>query len=599
MPDGIVDTDGQELPPKFQDSFNDRAYYPENLIHQSIYSCTAGKTLYWNHLEAARGYLFQQKGADALDVRFREHGQHVDGDMDKQNVWSLETLASWLGITIWLDPKTGDTVIKTKRKDPRSRFIYIYADNSRARLNITQEMLILILTYHQVMPAYLDFLLVFGQRSEQPDERFSGFKTQRLFRKSPTSANMEIPELGRSGRHYQMCYNLKCVDLKARREGAIVNEGDSEDISLEEWTIRQAAIHHQFDVVEGTALWIVTKGDVDLQQRYKDMTAGDSRPEDRSFTSPTEVFRSTLAVHLMFCYWAIQDWKGHVRWLEKVVDSKSLMAVVGDRGPDDSHQTYDSTDVQSLQHWEERAQLAIDVMQGNLDVMELLYNFYDNLGTSADFPLQAECADFIDEFTSEVKDMTNTLRMQVTRTRGLVRLVRDRRQLVTQHLQSQAAERMEALSSSMERQSSSMEKEAIVVRIITLVTLVYLPATFVSTFFSTDVIKYQNQEDGTDPNGTFSDTAMMRWLQVALPLTFFTLLFAWCAKNWAEKQRLREKFRSSQPTPAKEPQVNEKKDVPGPGISPASTASTAASWLKAVAARRSRGRCFDLESQKR
>jgi hypothetical protein len=41
------------------------------------------------------------------------------------------------------------------------------------------------------------------------------------------------------------------------------------------------------------------------------------------------------------------------------------------------------------------------------------------------------------------------------------------------HLQSQAAERMESLN-------LNMEKDAIVMRIVTIVTLLYLPATFVS-----------------------------------------------------------------------------------------------------------------------
>jgi len=40
------------------------------------------------------------------------------------------------------------------------------------------------------------------------------------------------------------------------------------------------------------------------------------------------------------------------------------------------------------------------------------------------------------------------------------------------------------------------------------------------TFFSTDVVKYQ----GTG-GGAFSNVAMMRWLQVALPLTAITVVF--------------------------------------------------------------------------
>lgn len=102
-----------------------------------------------------------------------------------------------------------------------------------------------------------------------------------------------------------------------------------------------------------------------------------------------------------------------------------------------------------------------------------------------------------------------------------------------QHLQSQAAEEMKFLA-------SQSQKEAIAMRVIAFITMVYLPATFVSvsfdhptrylnvvlrqlqTFFSTDVIKYQNGDQPGKGDGTYSSTAMMRWLQVSLPLTFVT-----------------------------------------------------------------------------
>jgi len=80
-----------------------------------------------------------------------------------------------------------------------------------------------------------------------------------------------------------------------------------------------------------------------------------------------------------------------------------------------------------------------------------------------------------------------------------------------------------------------MEREAIVMRIVTIVTLLYLPATFVSTFFSTDVVKYQNQNE----NPIFSDLALQRWLEVTLPLTTVTLFVAWGAYERAKTASLR------------------------------------------------------------
>jgi hypothetical protein len=108
----------------------------------------------------------------------------------------------------------------------------------------------------------------------------------------------------------------------------------------------------------------------------------------------------------------------------------------------------------------------------------------------------------------------------------------------------------------MRRLTKNMEQEAIVVRIITLVTLVYLPATFVSTLFSTDIIKYQ--EDGY-PHGKYSQTAMDRWLQVTVPLTVVTLVAAWCANRWATAKAADAVERK--PESIEEENIEEAKDV--------------------------------------
>ncbi|CAJ2513988.1 Uu.00g021070.m01.CDS01 [Anthostomella pinea] len=109
--------------------------------------------------------------------------------------------------------------------------------------------------------------------------------------------------------------------------------------------------------------------------------------------------------------------------------------------------------------------------------------------------------------------------MQIKRAEFLVRTVSDRRELS---------------ASRNERLSRNMEQEQIIMLIVTVVALVYLPATFVSTFFSTDVIKYQ---DSDNPDGTFSKTAMSRWVQVTVPLTLLTGAFAWFARKWMQDQR--------------------------------------------------------------
>jgi hypothetical protein len=172
-------------------------------------------------------------------------------------------------------------------------------------------MLTQIFTYHQVMPIYLNFISVFGAQSEPRDLRFSGFREQTTLASPPRGP--AVIELGRSGRQFQLCYNLKCVALKSE---------DPKRIELNEWSIRQAAIHHQFDVVEGTTLWIVTKGNEDIKERFKELTGKDGREEDKSFATLEQCFRSSFAAHLLYCYWATEDWGWYIRWLEDVLEDQ-------------------------------------------------------------------------------------------------------------------------------------------------------------------------------------------------------------------------------------------------------------------------------------
>jgi len=176
-------------------------------------------------------------------------------------------------------------------------------------LKTTRGSLTEIMTYHQVMPAYVDFMLVFGAQSDAKDLRFSGFREQ-IRLKTPT-AWTSISALNRSGKHYQLCYNLKGVKFKTK---------SVKGIKFDEWSIQQSAVYHSFDVDQGTALWLVTKGGDELLNRYEEMIGPNGRAEDRQFKTPELAFYSCLATHLLFCHWSTEDWRWYIRWLEEVLD---------------------------------------------------------------------------------------------------------------------------------------------------------------------------------------------------------------------------------------------------------------------------------------
>ncbi|KAL9080572.1 MAG: hypothetical protein Q9157_000714 [Trypethelium eluteriae] len=341
-----------------------------------------------------------------------------------------------------------------------------------------------------------DFMFIFGAQSDPKDLRFSGFRERTMMR--DPARGLPVPSLGRSGRNFQISYNLKGVTFKSK---------GNESMRLDEWSIRQAAIYHQFDIVFGTTLWIVTKGRLDIQQRYKELTGPDGRAEDKSFDSLEDCFRSTLAAHLLYCHWSTEDWRWYIRWLEDIIDEE-----------------YKPYHIQDLQYWQDKTNEAVMVLEANVGVISALRKFYANLREHKDFPaeLKNRVTDDIISFAAHLDEITDDFNMQISRAKLLAGITNDRKELVVQHLQGQVAERTERLN-------LNLEREAIVMRIITIVTLVYLPATFVSTFFSTDIVKYQDQGDGNGApgNGTFSAVAMRRWIQVTLPLTALTLVVAY------------------------------------------------------------------------
>lgn len=161
------------------------------------------------------------------------------------------------------------------------------------------------------------------------------------------------------------------------------------------------------------------------------------------------------------------------------------------------------------------------VLDSNVNILHSLQRFYNKLGQHKDFQARTLCSDDIDVFANKLDYIMDDFKLQISRAKALLKMLSDRTELVKQHR--------------LERLNYHMEREAIVVRIITIVTLIYLPATFTSTFFSTDIIKYQGQDS---PAGNYSATAMNRWLQVTVPLTVLTLVAAYALKRWAERKAL-------------------------------------------------------------
>ncbi|KAB2100402.1 hypothetical protein AG0111_0g11465 [Alternaria gaisen] len=507
-----------QVPVELQDSYVNSSNYPENLVPSDIFTDTLKLASYRKRLDDVENDFCLMTEKDevvgAFEIPVIDIGT-ADGKVrEKLYLHTPEKVTQWLAIDRVRDTTDPNVQhIIARKRDPKCRFIYFHGESSRDNLKTTRQSLCQILSYHQIMPVYLDFMLVFGGQSDAKDLRFSGFREQ-IRLKAPDSGQ-SAPELARSGKHFQICYNLKGVQHKKE---------DAENAKLDEWSVRDAAIYHRFDVEYGTALWIVTKGGRDLRDRYADLTTPMSRPDKNMYNDPTSCFRTTLMTHLLYCQWSTENWRWYILYLEGMVEQESNMAVDGLRAAGLAYRQYEAWEIQDLQHWQDKTNEAVMVLEANAKILRTIRKFYSNLVVRKDFPstLKTACEDHLYAFFSQLDEITSEFDMQLARAKLLVSIIGDRKQLVLQHLQTQVSDRTEQLN-------KNLEREAVVMRIITILTLIYLPATFVSTLFSTDIVKYQDQNQSPDKyeNGSFSTLALERWLQVTIPLTALTLFGAW------------------------------------------------------------------------
>lgn len=180
---------------------------------------------------------------------------------------------------------------------------FITAESSCDALRISRTLYTRICTWHQVMPEYTDLLFIFGSQLEAKEARFGSFRSRKLL--SKPSVGLPIPALGRSGRFYQLSYNLKSVECRSVMDAGRLHQ---------DWAVHQAAVYHQFDVESGNALWlttqpVATEKNQELRWRVIEMTSVDGQVEDRDFSSPLKSFRNSLTVHLLFCHWAVEEWR--------------------------------------------------------------------------------------------------------------------------------------------------------------------------------------------------------------------------------------------------------------------------------------------------
>src|SRR6186997_2507944 len=118
----------------------------------------------------------------------------------------------------------------------------------------------LILSYHEIMPQFVDQLTSFGESSYPQDLHSIGFREERHIESIPRTLQVGGPKNPAS--EIQFCYNLKAVERFPR----------SKDNTSFSWSIRQAAVYHKFRFDSGKSVWVIIKEDELIMDKLSRMT---------------------------------------------------------------------------------------------------------------------------------------------------------------------------------------------------------------------------------------------------------------------------------------------------------------------------------------
>lgn len=344
-----------------------------------------------------------------------------------------------------------------------------------------------LMTYHQVMPSFLDFVLSYGRHQHAQDFHFGGFKHDSGL--PLVQRGLRVPELGRSGRRIQLCYSFRSVEPSARQ----INWP---------WSVRQTATYHSLDLESGQSTWIVVKGDQLMHERLTSATKSPHVADLRSFRTLRDSISSSFATHLIFCDWSAENWRWYINFLEDQVqgttrrtmdiavskpidpispiESSSILlhsslheeakprpsrfswksthrqhstlsplpAVrsvssgppepperppeVASKREEDGRGGFSFEDLQRIQFIEEQANETLLVLKTNMNVLTELTEHYSSVMQSEGCPqeIKQHCRGLFAHFESRVVSTQHDLRMQQSRVETLLRILADRKTLV-------------------------------------------------------------------------------------------------------------------------------------------------------------------------
>ncbi|KAF9878998.1 hypothetical protein CkaCkLH20_03231 [Colletotrichum karsti] len=518
--------------------------YPASLLHEDERRIAIRARR--EHYEANKDKIFDTQflGVEAplIIIDFK------DGDASPVQEGSkgttLHTIRNIAGLRRKLSLPTRPDAGKGSRalvRDPALRIVLLerLAPTSLL-LPFGEEVLLELLTYHQIPSYFLSFLASGGESwGFASSTHFSGFRgaTNLL-----SQDDRSIASLGRSGKHVQLCLTL----LSTRQYPLYMLPKGADPDRTSRWETHSAALYLHFDIVEGTAVWLIAS-----PKSYHPVKGGGKRNllwdtlKENAAGMLEEVpdldvpgrFRVSLDSLVAVAEWSIGEDSLHLQDLEtRLYDLTKDYLHPFDEDDDEPPETIPEQGLRDMAHLMEQRHKSAMAIDNNLRVLRRLQKFIveqvsgslETLDLRHAERMRIHIKDFGVSLSSVIEEMADL----AERAQALDQLAEHREEYIQRMQTHHANQQMRSIAELTADDSSAMKQ-------LSFIALILLPVTVVSTVLSTDIVKFQdlsneNEDSGAGTAGggppeapvpvySFSVAAFGTWAVASVVMTVVTL----------------------------------------------------------------------------
>ncbi|KAH8592032.1 hypothetical protein B0O99DRAFT_597651 [Bisporella sp. PMI_857] len=336
--------------------------------------------------------------------------------------------------------------------------------------------------------------------------------TEELFRKLLTILNVH-PGFLDVVHVFEVAYNVKYV-ARHRRNSPLKDP----------FSIRETGVYHKLQTGLAKCTWIFLNPSETLSER---LAKASTEPEA---SEPLGQFRW----HALILLCLSESWRDYVNHLEE--NLSNLM----DRGFSSNRQqsnrdgiiTVDFSDIRSLQIMTDKLKRLIHLLNLNKNLCEHLSAFFGRVKSLSPPQLAGSFCQYeimIENYSFQNETHISRLESIVSRAQGVGSLI--------EHILDLRAAEQGAEENSLVRQLTLQSTEDTgAMRTIALISAIFLPATFLATFFGSNFFGFEDTKDGH-----ILTVASNIWIYVVAALAFSAITVAiWCwwrSRSWSKSSK--------------------------------------------------------------